>query len=190
LYSLGVGDDISFDLSLIEKYGVKVYAFDPTPKSIRWVRSQRLPKDFYFYEYAVLDYDGTATFYPPDDPTWVSYTISAHQYATAHRAIESPTRRLGSILRELGHHRIDILKMDIEGSEYAVIKDMLHSGIDVSQLLVEFHHRFKDIGIEQTKMVIKLLRKHGYKIFAISSSGDEISFIRTGSARPRFRSRA
>jgi FkbM family methyltransferase len=185
VYSLGVGEDISFDLALIEQYGVNVYAFDPTPKSTRWVRSQHLPKEFHFYEYAVLDYDGTATFYPPDNPARVSYTISAQQYATAHRAIEVPSRRLGSIMRELGHHRIDILKMDIEGSEYAVIKEMLHSNIDVSQLLVEFHHRFKGIGIEHTKMVTKLLRKYGYKSFAISSSGDEISFIRTGRARQR-----
>ena len=53
VYSLGVGDDISFDISLIEKYGVTVYAFDPTPKSVKWVKSQRLPKEFNFYEYAV-----------------------------------------------------------------------------------------------------------------------------------------
>jgi FkbM family methyltransferase len=186
VYSLGVGDDISFDLSMIGKYGVNVYAFDPTPKSIRWVRLQRLPKEFHFYEYAVLDYDGTAKFYPPDDPNWVSYTISAHQYATTHHSIEAPTRRLGSIMRELGHRRIDILKMDIEGSEYAVIKDMLQNGLEVSQLLVEFHHRFKDIGIWQTKRAIKLLQRHGYKIFSLSSRGDEISFIHTDRARQRF----
>jgi FkbM family methyltransferase len=185
VYSLGVGEDISFDLSLIEQYGANVYAFDPTPKSTRWVRSHHLPKEFHFYEYAILDYDGTVTLYPPVNPARVSYTISAQQYATAHRAIEVPTRRLSSIMRELGHQRIDILKMDIEGSEYAVIKEMLHSNIDVSQLLVEFHHRFKGIGIGHTKEALKLLRKHGYKSFALSLSGDEISFIRTGRARQR-----
>jgi len=32
VYSLGIGEDISFDLALIEKYGARVHAFDPTPK--------------------------------------------------------------------------------------------------------------------------------------------------------------
>ena len=161
VYSLGVGDDISFDLSLIEKYGVSVYAFDPTPKSVQWVKSQQLPKEFNFYESAVLDYDGVAKFYPPNDPDWVSYTISEHEYATADRAIIASVRRLSSIMHELGHERIDLLKMDIEGAEYAVLRDMIRSGIQVSQLAVEFHHRFQDIGIKQTKRTIKLLAKNG-----------------------------
>jgi FkbM family methyltransferase len=157
VYSLGVGDDISFDISLIEKYGVTVYAFDPTPKSVQWVKSQRLPKEFNFYEYAVLDYDGVAKFYPPDDPDWISHTISENEYATADRAIIASVRRLSSIMHELDHERIDLLKMDIEGAEYSVIRDMIRSGIQVSQLAVEFHHRFKGIGIEQTKSTIQLL---------------------------------
>jgi hypothetical protein len=40
IYSFGVGEDISFDLELIQNYGVVVHAFDPTPKSIQWVRGQ------------------------------------------------------------------------------------------------------------------------------------------------------
>ena len=32
---------------------------------------------------------------------------------------------------ELGHDRIDLLKMDIEGAEYEVIRDVVESGVDV-----------------------------------------------------------
>ena len=44
IYSFGVGEDVSFDLCLldyIDKYKLgsgKVYAFDPTPKSINWAK--------------------------------------------------------------------------------------------------------------------------------------------------------
>jgi len=147
--------------------------------AVQWVTSQHLPKKFHFYQYAALEHDGAVTMYPPDDPTWVSYTISANEYDTAARAITAPGRRLSSIMRELGHSHIDILKMDIEGAEYSVISNLIESGIEVSQLLVEFHHRFKDIGIEKTQNAIKLLNKYGYKIFDISSRGEELSFLRT-----------
>ena len=39
-YSFGVGEDVSFDLELINRFGVVVHAFDPTPRSINWVRAQ------------------------------------------------------------------------------------------------------------------------------------------------------
>ena len=34
VYSFGVGEDVTFDLALIDRYGMTVHAFDPTPKSI------------------------------------------------------------------------------------------------------------------------------------------------------------
>ena len=43
-------------------------------------------------------------------------------------------------MRELGRDHIDVLKMDIEGSEYGVLEDVLY--LDIRQLLVEVHQRF------------------------------------------------
>jgi hypothetical protein len=40
VYSFGVGEDASFDLAVIERYGAEVHAFDPTPSSIDWVNKQ------------------------------------------------------------------------------------------------------------------------------------------------------
>lgn len=37
-YCGGVGDDISFDLAFIERFGCSVHAFDPTPSSIEYVK--------------------------------------------------------------------------------------------------------------------------------------------------------
>jgi FkbM family methyltransferase len=178
VYSLGVGEDITFDLSLIAQYGVQVYAFDPTPKSVNWVRAQVLPDQFRFIPMGMLDHDGTVTFYPPENPDFVSHTISPEQYPTSDRAINLPIRRLVSVMTKLGHSQIEVLKMDIEGSEYRVIDDMLRCGIEVGQLLVEFHHRFKGIGVRKTKRAIKALNRRGYRIFAVSKSGEEVSFIR------------
>ena len=67
VYSFGVGEDASFDLALIERFGLCVYAFDPTPRSILWVKKQRFPKQFRMQEYGISAFDGTALFAPPEN---------------------------------------------------------------------------------------------------------------------------
>lgn len=178
VYSFGVGEDISFDLAMIERFGMHIYAFDPTPKSINWVKSQRLPKEFQLFEFGVAGYDGTAKFYPPENPEHVSCTI-LEKPSTANKAIEVKVYKLSTIMNMLGHKRVDILKMDIEGAEYAVIDELLSLDIEIQQLLVEFHHRFANIGIAQTRKTIESLNRKGYKIFHVSPSGEEYSFIRS-----------
>ena len=48
VYSFGVGEDISFDIALIKKFNAVVYAFDPTPKSIEWLKKSPPPRKFSF----------------------------------------------------------------------------------------------------------------------------------------------
>jgi hypothetical protein len=81
-------------------------------------------------------------------------------------------------MKRLGHSKIDLLKINIEGSEYAVIKDMLFSNVPVRQIPVEFHHRFPGVPLSQTEHAVRALIEHGYKIFHISQTGKEYSFLR------------
>jgi hypothetical protein len=37
VYSIGIGEDISFDATLSGKYNCKIFMFDPTPRSIEHV---------------------------------------------------------------------------------------------------------------------------------------------------------
>lgn len=178
VYSFGVGEDISFDLALIEHYGLTVHAFDPTPKSIAWVKEQVLPERFIFHPFGIADYDGVASFNPPANSAFVSYSMV--QKTTKQQAVEAPVYRLGTIMGKLGHPHIDLLKMDIEGAEYAVLQDMLNDPPHVAQILVEFHHRFSDIDVASTKEAIALLNQHGYHIFSVSATGEEYSFLRSG----------
>jgi FkbM family methyltransferase len=177
VYSFGVGEDISFDQSIIEKYFCSVYAFDPTPKSINWIKNNKLlPNKIFFFDYGIASHDGTVMFYPPENPEHVSCSVIKKQ-ATESLAFKVPVKRLSTILSEFNHKQIDILKMDIEGAEYDVIKDILASKIIIKQLLVEFHHRFSGLGVVKTKKIIKKLNKAGFKIAAISSNGEEYCFV-------------
>lgn len=174
VYSVGVGEDISFDLELIKRFAVNVHAFDPTPRSIAWLAGQNLPAKFSFQALGVADYDGIARFSPPRNPEHVSHTMLGNNNSSA--VIEAPVQRLSTIMKSLGHDKIDLLKMDIEGAEYAVLEDLLASRLRVHQLLVEFHHRLPQIGARKTKDIIKKLNLGGYQIFSVSPSGEEFSF--------------
>jgi len=175
VYSFGVGEDISFDLALIDRFGLRVEAFDPTPRSIEWLQNQTLPAEFVFHAYGVAEFDGNCAFVPPANPAHVSHSIVARP--ASRPAIEVPVHRLGTILKMLGHEQIDLLKMDIEGAEYGVLADMLACGIPVKQLLVEFHHRWPQLGIERTREAIRALNEAGYRIFSVSPSGEEYGFL-------------
>ena len=174
VYSLGVGEDISFDLALIERFGLQVHAFDPTPRSIEWLETQTVPPEFVFHACGVAGFDGSCAFLPPENPTHVSHSIVTR--ASSRPAIEVSVHRLGTVMKMLGHEHIDLLKMDIEGAEYEVLADMLTCGFLVKQLLVEFHHRWPHIGIEKTKHAIRALNASGYRIFNVSPGGEEYSF--------------
>jgi FkbM family methyltransferase len=176
IYSFGIGEDISFDLSMIEKFRVVVHAFDPTPRSINWIKKQNLPGHFKVHEYGISNYDGTANFYPPKNPDHISHSIMVRP-ETRSQAITVHVYQLSTIIKMLGNEEIDVLKMDIEGAEYAVIKNIIENKIAIKQLCVEFHHFFDNINFDQTEGAIRLLNENGYQIFDVSPRGCEISFI-------------
>lgn len=106
------------------------------------------------------------------------YTLDSSCSSGEDESVEIPVKKLSTIMAELNHQRIDILKMDIEGPEYDVIEDLLQSNLEVRQLLVEFHHRFSSTGKQKSKDIIEILIDHGYRIFFISEKGREYSFVK------------
>src|SRR5437899_12167977 len=48
VYSMGVGEDISFYLDLIQRFGLQVHAFDPTPRSSKLLHTQSVPLELQF----------------------------------------------------------------------------------------------------------------------------------------------
>jgi FkbM family methyltransferase len=174
VYSAGIGEDISFDLALIERFGCVVHGFDPTPRSLAWLKLQHLPPNYSVHAYGLASFDGTASFAPPKNPAHVSHTILGDGPG---ERLEFPVKRLGTALRELGHERLDLLKLDIEGSEYEVLDDLLANGPLPPQLLVEFHHGTGSVTLDQTEQSLQKLCAAGYRVFDARDTGREFSLV-------------
>jgi len=56
--------------------------------------------------------------------------------------IKLPVKTLSTILKELGHERIDVLKVDVEGSEFQFFEEIIDNNLcdSFDQLAVEWHH--------------------------------------------------
>jgi FkbM family methyltransferase len=182
VYSFGVGDDVSFDFSMIEKYGVCVHAFDPAPQAAQWLGRQTLPERFKFHEVGVSNRDGSVELFSPVGRSKCHTVVERVPGQMPLQRV--PARRVATIMQELGHARIDILKMDVEGAEYEVIEDLIRSRVPIGQLLVEFHHRFPTVGTRKTKDAIRLLKRHGFRIFWVSPKCREFALIHPKSDAP------
>lgn len=175
VYAFGVGRDLRFERAMATEYGARVYAFDPTPWTAEWIAGERLPERLRYIPKGVAGHDGEAAFHQPERRDG-SHSMVAQGGQTG-RTVTVQVRRLPSLMRELGHGRIDLLKLDVEGAEYAAIRDLVSMDGGVRQLLVEFHHRFSGIGPEPTREALRLLEQAGYRVFHISPHGREFSFV-------------
>jgi len=176
VWSCGIGEDASFDASVIAKYGCTVHGFDPTPRSIAWVRANVTDSRFHLHEWAISDTDGTLRLYLPRETEWVSASLLAGNH-TRDEHIDVPTRRLATIRRDLGVP--DVLKMDIEGAEYTALHDLLRgpSPFFPKQLALEFHHFWPAVGLAKTREALSLLSSSGYKIAWVSPTHHELLLV-------------
>ena len=177
VYSFGVGNDISFDLELISRFGLKVHGFDPSPESIAWIAGQKLPPQYTFHPYGLGVADGGQTFFAPSKGGMYSQRQELKGASAAR--IVLPTKRLATIIRCIGTRCIDVLKMDIEGAEYGVLSDLIECSASIRQLLVEFHHRAGIESLEKTVESVNRLKSAGFQLFHVSETSSEFSFLQS-----------
>lgn len=109
-YLAGLGQDASFDLGVIERFGCTVLAFDPVPEASRYAAtvSAREPR-FEFRPVGLWSADGTLRFYENAEPGFVSRSAT-NMHGTGEYT-EAQVRAVDSLMAELGHQRVDLLKL-------------------------------------------------------------------------------
>ncbi|XP_003404342.1 probable methyltransferase-like protein 24 isoform X1 [Loxodonta africana] len=117
LYSLGLGnEDTHFEVSMANN-GCEVHRFDPSVKSAHILEGQHL-----WYHRLSIDWRD-------------------RHPAVAAQKPHSNTRKLGTILNEFGHHKIDVLKADLESAEWKVLENIILENVleQIGQLVFEIH---------------------------------------------------
>jgi FkbM family methyltransferase len=164
VYSAGIGLDMTFDRAVIDRFNCKVFAFDPTPQTVDFVRMANKAntqlEDFNFSPIGLWHSDATLRFYAPRTRGWIgSYSIRNLQGSEDY--FEAQCKSLATIMGELGHEKIDLLKMDIEGAEYEVLENILETRIEIDWLCVEFD---QPVPVWTTEKMLWRLRKSGFDL--------------------------
>jgi len=180
-YCVGCGEDISFDLGLIERLGCDVFAFDPTPEAVAYVSRVASGNDHYrFSALGLWDKDEVLRFYVPSNPDHVSHSLLNLQKTEAF--IEVPVDRLSHIMQRNGHPRIDLLKLDVEGAEYKVIDSLVEDRLDIGVICVEYdelHHALDGAYRARVAASIRKLLAFGYALVSVDGKAN-YTFIKVG----------
>ena len=203
IYCIGAGEDVSHDIVIAKQLGAKVYIIDPTPRAIEHVNTvkkvfrneikpinskrfgggdknywkilqdNKIDSDNIVLLSCAVDRENSSKkFYLPSNNDYVSCSLV--EGMKSNNYITVTTKTLNTIMNEFGHTHIDLLKMDIEGSECDVVDYMFENNITPLYLAIEFDLLLKDS--KRVKITIKKIQDNGYII--LHSNNREYTFYR------------
>ena len=120
-------------------------------------------------------------FYFPSKPDHVSCSINDYKngYRRDGDHIQVRSSSYIDILEQYQLESVEILKLDVEGAEHEVIKDVIRSGVLPTQILVEFDDvsAGNSSGLESLIASNELLIASGYRPFATDGTNSNISYL-------------
>src|SRR5437868_4699750 len=124
-----------FSAKMIAKYGCRSYAAEPSPQIWRQIPEM---VGLHKFNVAISGKDGPLHFNISDNSECSSQY--SKNYGKSIEQIEVEGVRISTFLKRIGVTAIDMLKIDIEGSEFDVLADLSPALLkNVKQMSVEFH---------------------------------------------------
>lgn len=128
-------------------HGVKVYAYEPFPENVNWLRknieSSRLA-NVEIHQQAVAGSSGVR-FLQSDPKHWIMHSLSGREANGGDLAVNCV-----SLDEIIGRHQIkqcDLLKLDCEGSEYEILQGCAPDTLRrVRRIVAEYHEGPHHIG--------------------------------------------
>jgi FkbM family methyltransferase len=173
VYSGGIGSDITFEHELVKQFGCDIVLCDPSPTGLKTMAlpENKIPQ-FHYFPVALAAHSGQLNMAPPlngQGNSWFARSDSTGK-------LDVPCTDLLSLMRQNHHKHIDLLKLDIEGSEYEVIDDFLKRRIPVRQICVEFHHGILP-GFRRSQTIHSIFKLISRVYKLISKEGANHTFI-------------
>jgi FkbM family methyltransferase len=184
VYSIGLGEDTSWDEEIIRRYNLTVWGFDPTPKSLSYVKGRKELHDGHFHlvPEGLSTVKKVTTFTFPKNPNHVSMREGVHSNLGS--TINVTVNTLDNWMKLNGHFHVDIVKMDIEGSEYDVVEDWIaRNFFPMDQLLIEWHFRWLKDKTRHDQLLSEL-KNRGWHVAHSQKDGQEMTFLRASSTWP------
>ena len=170
VYSFGSEDDARFDLELIGRFGCNVHVFEPRPPTLARLREQTTPPQLNLHPFGLSDRDGVMAFAPLE-----STSANHGRRSNDHLSSEYQVRRLSTLMRQLGHMHIDVLKLDSAGAEYAAVHALATSSVRPTQVLITFQSDSREFTPQRCARALGQLHEIGYRIFDCAPGGHQFS---------------
>ncbi len=168
----------NFSREMEQRFKCSCYCVEPDPALFERIpESDRIKK----YNIAVADKDGEMEFTLSDNNESNSFNSTIANIWGKNKVINVQTRSLESLKKEMGIDGVDLLKVDIEGSEIPLLKSLTDKELlKIPQLTVEFHE-FLDSSLEAATMdSIKRLQKMGFLMIVYSARKfSDVLFLNT-----------
>ena len=160
-----------FSVAMIERYGAKAVAVDPTMKhrSALAKLADKYPHRFQHVPFAIAAQNATTTFFEsrtnesgsiiPDHINAIRDEVTSYEVTTVTPA---------ALLDHLGLDSADMLKLDIEGAEYELLQSIRADELaPFRQIFIEFHHhavrRYSQVD---TRRLVDRLCGFGYTTYS------------------------
>lgn len=171
VYCGGVGLDASFDFDVRKRTSAEVHSFDPTPKAIAYMEGAN-DCGVVFHPWGMAGDDSMLRFYMPLAESQNLFTTDLHRTG---RYIEARCYRLNTIMEQLDHQNIFLMKIDIEGSWYDFTREFLSQRIVPEVFNIEFD---SPAPLWRVREITRLLARAG--LFPVFREKDNVTFVRIG----------
>jgi len=196
VYDFGIRESPDFGMAFAPH--CDVVGFDPSPISVKWWKTnqKKIQAKHPTYDYSPVGAGGIDGDIDLREYDWGQVSIiefprrvidttdcnssggCKYKFHETQKTFKIPVQTLKTAMTQHGHSRVHMLKLDVEGSEYAFLETMIDdlSCRNVDQLVLEWHHYDHDIryGVTsnpQINVLVALLKERcGLEQFWIHGS--------------------